>query len=130
MTKSVLDETCIPLTRVKLHKIKVRALRRGFWFKVLSRVERASMDLTIMVVKKVRSHLLAKVLISIVKKLLEAMESKVAQMMRKVGYNLAQKLSRIALNWDNQSAVHWKSDLSFVQYLTVNYMNMPAMFKS
>lgn len=130
MTKSVLDVTRIPLTRVKLNKIKVRAVRRGFWFKVLSRVERASIDLTIAVVKRVRSHLLAKVLTPIVKKLLEAMESKVAHMMREVGRNLAQKLSLIALKWGNQSAVHWRADLGFVQYLTVNYMNMPAMFNA
>lgn len=129
MAKKTLGLTPIPLTRVELNKIKVRAIRRGLWFKLLSRVERASVDLTLKVVKRVRSHLLAKVLTSIVKKLLEAMESKVACMMKKVGINLAQKLSRIALNWGNKFAVHWAEDPSFMQFLTVTYMNTPAMFK-
>ena len=130
MTKSILDRTCIPLSRFELTKMKVRAIRRGFWFKVLSRTERASIDLTIKVVERVRSLLLARVLGAIIRKLLDAMESRVAQVMREVGRGLAEKLSRIAQNWGNKSARHWTEDPSFVQYLAVTYMNTPAMFKA
>ena len=129
MTKIHLERTSIPLTKDELTKIKVRAIRRGVWFRVLSRVERASIDLTIKIVKKVRSLLLARVLASIVKKLLDAMESKVVRLMRKVGRSLAQKLSRIAQNWGNKSAAHWTADQGFTQYLTIMHMNTPAMFK-
>jgi len=129
MTKNILDQTRIPLTRIELTKIKVRAMRRGFWFKVLSRVERAGIDLTIKVVEKVRSILLAKMLTSVVKKLLEAMESRVVSMMKTVGRSLAQKMSRIAQGWGNKSAAQWAADLGYTRYLTVTYMNMPAMFK-
>jgi len=129
MTKTILDQNRIPLTRVELTKIKVRAMRRGFWFRVLSRIERASIDLTIKLVERVRSLLLAKMLTSVVKKLLEAMESRVASMMKTVGRSLAQKMSRTAQGWGNTSAAHWAADLGYAQYLTVMYINTPAMFK-
>jgi len=130
MTKNTLDPTCIPLTKIELTKMKVRAIRRGLWFKVLSRTERASIDLTIKVVERVRSLLLAKVLGAIVRKLLDAMESRVARVIREVGSVLAEKLSRIAQSWGNKSAHHWKEDKSFMQYLAITYMNTPAMFKA
>jgi len=130
MTKNTLDPTCIPLTKIELTKMKVRAIRRGLWFKVLSRTERASIDLTIKVVERVRSLLLAKVLGAIVRKLLDAMESRVARVIREVGSDLAEKLSRIAQSWGNKSAHHWKEDKSFMQYLAITYMNTPAMFKA
>ena len=130
MTKSTLDRNCIPLNRVELTKMKVKAMRRGLWFKVLSRTERASIDLTIKVVERVRSLLLARMLGAIVRKLLDAMESKVARVIREVGRGLAEKLSRIAQSWGNKSAHHWKEDPSFVRYLAITYINTPAMFKA
>ena len=130
MIKSIFDRTRIPLTRVELAKIKVKAIRRGLWFKVLSRTERASIDLTIKVVERVRSLILARMLGAIVRKLLDAMESKVARVIREVGRGLAEKLSRIAQRWGNKSAHHWKEDPSFVRYLAITYINTPAMFKA
>ncbi|MFQ5836396.1 MAG: hypothetical protein ACE5HG_00915 [Candidatus Bathyarchaeia archaeon] len=129
MTEGMLVRTPIPLTRVELTKIKVRALRRGLWFRVLSKVERASIDLTIKIVDRVRSSFLARVLASIIEKLLDAMESKVARLMREVGQNLARKLSGTAQSWGNKLAHQWETDPGFVQYLTINYMNTPASFR-
>ena len=126
MTKTI-SKTPIPLTKVALSKIKIRAIRRGLWFKVLSRVERASINLTLKVVRKVRSLLLAKVLTNIMKKLLDAMESKVARLMKEVGRGLAQNLSRIAQKWGNKSAKSWSQDLGFVKYLTIMHLNNPLI---
>jgi len=119
----------IPLTRGELAKIRAKAIRRGIWFKVLSGAERAYMGLAIKVVERVRSLLLAKVLTSILKKLLSAMESRVARIIREVGRPLAQKLSRIAQKWGNKPAVQWTDDHGFIQYLAVSYMNTPEMLK-
>jgi len=119
----------ISLTRSELAKIRAKAIRRGVWFKVLSGAERAYMGLAIRVVERVRSLLLAKVLTSILKKLLSAMESRVARIIREVGGPLAQKLSRIAQKWGNKPAVQWADDHGFIQYLAVNYMNTPEMLK-
>jgi len=121
--------TRVPLGKNELAKIKAKAMRRGIWFRLLTRAERAQMDLTMKIVKRIRSFILAKVVTSIVKKLLNAMESKVARLMREVGQSLARKLSGTAQNWGNESARQWISDPGFVQYLTINYMNTPASFR-
>ncbi|UCE16006.1 MAG: hypothetical protein JSV12_09200 [Candidatus Bathyarchaeota archaeon] len=119
----------ISLTRNELTKMRSKAIRRGIWFKVLSGAERAYMGLAIRVVERVRSLLLAKVLTSILKKLLSAMESRVARIMREIGHSLAQKLSRIAQKWGNKPAIQWTDNHGFIQYLTVNHINTPAAFK-
>jgi hypothetical protein len=78
-----------------------------------------------MVVERVRSRLLQKVLSSVIKKLEEAMESQVCRLMREMGGSLAQKLSQIGQDWGNTSAVRWAKDAGFMQYLTIAYMNAP-----
>ncbi len=113
-----------------LAKIKTKALRQGAWFRLLSRSERAIIDLTIKVVERIRSFILARVVSSIVKKLLDSMESKVARLIREVGPALAQKLSLVAQKWGNKSAVKWNDDPGFRQYLAVMYLNTPSVFKT
>lgn len=122
-------QTSIPLCRDELVRMRAKAIRRGVWFKTLTKSERAQVDLTIRIVQKVRSFLLARVLSSLVKKLLEAMESMIVRMMRVVGSPLAEKLSQIAQNWGNASATQWAKDPGFIQYLTITHMNTPVMFK-
>lgn len=125
MTQNMLNEKRIPLMRSEMIRIKARALRRGVWFRVLTKVERACLDLAIKVVERVRSYLLQKVLSSILKKLEEAMESQVLRLMRNIGGTLAQTLSQIAQKWGNKSAIHWVKNSGFIQYLTITYMNKP-----
>jgi len=122
--------TRLRLGKNELAKIKTKAMRRGVWFKVLTRAERAQMELTIKIVKRIRSSILAEVVTSIVKRLMDAMESKIVRLMREVGRALARKFSGIAQKWGNKSAPHWETDTSFIQYLTVTYLNTPTMFKS
>jgi len=117
------------LSRLELAKLRVKARRRGVWFRMLSRVERGLIDLSIRVVEKVRSLVLARSLISVVEKLLEAMESEVTRLMRTVGRSLAQKLSEIAQGWGNKSARLWAGDLGFVQYLAVTQKNLSPSFR-
>jgi hypothetical protein len=119
----------VPLGKNELTKIKAKAMRRGSWFRVLTRAERAQMELTMRIVKRIRSFILARVVTSIVKKLLNAMESKVVRLMREVGRALAQKISRIAQKWGNKSASQWAADPGFAQYLTINCINKPTSFR-
>ena len=129
MTESLFTQTRVPLGKNELTKIKAKAMRQGIWFKVLTRAERAQMELTMRIVKRIRSFILAKVVISIVKKLLDAMESKVARSMREIGKALARKLSRIAQNWGNKSAHQWVTDAGFIKYLTINHLNTSTSFQ-
>jgi hypothetical protein len=129
MIESLFTQTSAPLGKNELVKIKAKAMRRGVWFRVLTRAERAQIELTMKIVKRIRSFILAKVVTCIVKKLLDAMESKITQLMKQVGQALAQKLSRTAQKWGNKTAHQWITDPSFIQYLTINYMNMPTSFR-
>jgi hypothetical protein len=123
MTEHASAHTSFSLGKNDLAKIRTKAIRRGIWFRALTKAERAQMELTMRIVKKIRSLFLARVLVAIIKKLLDAMESKVARVMRKVGRCLAENLSRIAQNWGNKSAHRWKEDPNFVQYLAITHMN-------
>ena len=106
-----------------LAKIRAKAMRRGVWFRVLTRAERAQIELTLRIVKNIRSLFLAKVVTSIVEKLLNAMESRVSRLMREVGKPLARKLSEIAQEWGNKSVNSWPQDSDFVQYLAIMHLN-------
>jgi len=110
----------VPLTREALAKLRQKALRRGCWFRDLKHSERKLLDLTIRVVEKVRSFLLAKLVSRIVCILCEAMETRVFRLMRTRGRSMAENLSNIAQAWGYRAAKSWVNDCGFIQYLTVN----------
>ena len=120
---SVTTQPSIPLTREALARLRLKALRRGVWFRDLKRSERKLLDLTIRVVEKVRSFLLAKLVSRIVGKLCEAMESRIFRLMRTEGRSLAEKLSMIGEAWGNRAAKFWANDRGFMQYLTVSNLS-------
>jgi hypothetical protein len=101
----------------RLADAKKAALRRGFWFRVLNRVERGVVDLTMRYVDNIKSTLLAKVLTAILDKLTIAGESMVDRMVRTIGVSRAMKISAIAVSWGNASASKWAEDRAFARYL-------------
>ena len=120
---SVMTRSKIPLTREALARLRLKALRRGNWFRDLKREERRLLELTIRVVEKVHSFLLAKIVSRIVCKLCEAMESRIFRLMRTEGLSLAEKISKIGQSWGNRTARSWAKDRGFMQYLTVNNLS-------
>jgi lambda repressor-like predicted transcriptional regulator len=106
------------------------ALHRGVWFKWLSRIERAQVDLTIRIVETVRSPLLKNVLKSILKKLSEVAESQISRLKNRIGVPLARKLSLIATSWGYRPAEDWPQDDGFIQFLTISHMHTPEMFRT
>jgi len=119
----VSTRTSIPLTREALVKLRLKALRRGAWFRDLKHSERKLLNLTIRVVEEVRSFLLAKIVSRIVGKLCEAMESRIFRLMRTEGRSLADKIARIGEAWGNLAAKSWANDQGFIQYLTVSNLS-------
>jgi hypothetical protein len=113
----------IPLTREALARLRLKAVRRGVWFRDLKREERKLLDLTIRVVEKVRSFLLAKLVSRLVDKLCEAMESRIFRLMRTEGRSLAEKIAKIGEAWGNRAARFWAKDRGFMQYLVVNNLS-------
>lgn len=131
LSKLVLFKSLGRLTSLRmdeLAKIRSMAIRRRVWFKVLNRLERGLMNLTLKVTNKIRSKVLAKAIYSIVRRLLEALESKVDLSIRRVGVPLAKKLSLIAQKWGYNSAGNWSSDISFIRFLAVMHLNNPKVF--
>ena len=106
-----------------LAEAKKRALRRGFWFRTLNRVERAIIDLTIQCVASIKSQKLAKLLEAITNKLQTSSESIVDRLVRTIGVPLARKMSTVATLWGNNSAKSWASELSFAAFLAVMNTN-------
>ena len=107
----------------ELVALKRRSLRRGIWFRVLNGLERAQVDVTVKVVERVRSSVLARVLASIINKLSQALESRVSALIKSVGYPSALRLSRIAQSWGLESAEAWVSDSEFARFLAVLHLN-------
>jgi hypothetical protein len=110
-----------------LARLRSLAVRQGVWFRVLSRLDRGLVDLALRLLKSIRSRTLATTLGSIVQRLVQALEGKVSCMMRQVGGQLAEKMSRIAQGWGNESAREWAKDPGFVRYLTILSMNAPSV---
>jgi len=104
-------------------KIKARALRRGVWFRALSRVERCIVDLTIRCVERVRSLVLARTILNIINKILKTLESGFLEKVNKVGSAIAEKVCRIALGWGNRNTSRWKHDSFFIMFLGINAVN-------
>ena len=122
----VTTQPSIPLTREALARLRLKALRRGVWFRDLKREERKLLELTIRVVEKVRSFLLAKIVSRIVGKLCEAMESRIFRLMRTEGLRMAEGLSEIAQSWGYRAAKSWGKDRGFMQYLTVSNLSFKS----
>ena len=107
-----------------LAETKKLALRHRVWFRLLSRVERGIIDLTVRYVECIKSVTLAKVVTVIMDKLQCAMESVVDRLVRTVGLSLARKVSDIAVSWGNRLASMWADDLAFARFLVVNYVKV------
>ena len=98
------------LDKTQLIKLKLKAMRSGVWFRALPRIDRVLFDLTIKVVRCVRSSSLAKNILSITGKLEALLESKLARAIRDIGFPLTCKLSLLAQKWGNQGAQEWAKD--------------------
>ena len=113
----------------ELASLRRRALRKGVWFKVLSKIERSICDLTIRAISTIKSDKLLDALTTIVDKLKSILESPVGILTRTVGRQLASTLARIACSWGHRGARSWASDDGFARYLAVCYMNAPVYYR-
>ena len=104
-----------------LIEAKKLALRRRVWFRLLNRVERGIIDLTVRYVDSIKSSKLVQVVTAIMEKLQRATENIVDKLVRTVGLSLAQKISNIAINCGNRYAFAWANDLAFARFLVINY---------
>ena len=109
----------IDLSSPVLAKLRDLAKHRKVWWKTLSSVDRAIINLTVKCVSKPKSLRLITVLARIVVRLKEALVSPLRRLMGQVGRPLALRLSRLAVSWGYKSAGKWAEDEGFIRYLTV-----------
>ena len=116
--------------RTQLIKLRFKAMRTGAWFRSLRKIDRALIDLAIMVTHdSIRSIALANTISSVMKKLEDISEHSLRRIVKEVGYPLAQKASSLAQKWGNQSASEWPSDSSFASFLAILIINQTKTFK-
>ena len=101
-----------PLTKRVLLDLRTRSLRKRVWYRALDRIERGLVDLTIRWVDNVRNCTMARVLLRILGKLVQALEHGMARVLT-VGRELALRASELAVRWGNTQAYTWRSDKVF-----------------
>lgn len=111
------------LTRRTLVRIKVKALRCKVWFGAASALERAIVDLTIHCVERVRSRVLAQILLKVVSKILKTLENGFMDKAETVGHEIAVRLCSIAEGWGREECFIWRNDRAFFRFLGVNALN-------
>jgi len=103
-------------SRSELVALKRKALRRGVWFRVLSRIDRATIDLAIRCVQRVRSATLVRVIVGIAKKIEDSVTGFLIKA-EAIGRLLAERVAELAVSWRNMEASDWKDDALFIRYL-------------
>ena len=103
-------------SRSELTALRRKALRRGIWFRVLSKIDRATIDLSIRCVKTIRSPTLTRIVADIVEKIEYATTGFLSRA-EVVGRELAERAVKFALSWGNVGASNWKDDIGFTRYL-------------
>lgn len=111
------------ITTQDLVKIKSKALRTRVWFRALSKVERAVIDLTIKCVEKIRSSTLAGAISTIIDKILQSLEEDFMTKADRAGSHISEGLCAIAESWGNKACSGWKRDKRFIRFLGVNALN-------
>lgn len=110
-------------TKQDLVKIRSRALRTKVWFKALSRVERAIVDLTIKCVEKIRSSVLAGTISAIVDKVLQFLEEGFMVRAERAGQTLMKNICALGEKWGSKACSAWNCDKCYIKFLGVNALN-------
>ena len=108
-----------------LRSVRLAALRRRVWFRVLDRVERGIVDLTIVFVEKVQSQVLVKELVKILAKLRDASKSAFTRHVEGYGY-MKLRLVVEQVRGFGSEAVGWLMDFGYAEWFAVNDYNSPV----
>lgn len=106
-----------------LADLRLRALRRGVWFRVLDRTERGILSLASRVVDRVGSSLLGRVLVGIVEKLIDALKGEFQRLLESFGCGRVRVVVGQAGRLGSGVAQGWLGDEGFASYLTVLEFN-------
>jgi hypothetical protein len=112
--------------KISLVKLRLKAMRRGVWYRALNRIDRVLVDLTIKVTKTaIKSRTLLNQLQSVTAKIECFLENKLTRTAREYGLPQTCKLAGIAQSWGNKDAHAWSSDYAFATFLAALKLNNP-----
>lgn len=108
-----------------LERLRTKALRAGVYFRKLTRVERAIVDLAIKCQAKFKSKTFVKTMAAIVAKILEALSNTFMARALRIGREMADRASKAAQSWGNMQAAAWKNDPGFILYSGITALSLP-----
>ena len=117
------------LSKKYIKEVRNKALRRHIWYNTLDTIERGIINLTINIVDNVQSLTLAKEIMKIIKKLLDASKSEFTKHYENIGLQMAKNRVSIAVNFGNTSAKSWLMNESFAKLITMNDFYNPTGWK-
>lgn len=96
-----------------------KALRGRVLYRALDREDRGYLYLTMEAFDEVRNADVGMILVKILAKLRDALESPFIRKMKTYGVKKARSISAQAVEWGHEIAESWSQDLGFARYLTV-----------
>jgi hypothetical protein len=124
------DRFSYVLSKATLLRLKLKTVKSGAWFRVLKSTQRALVDTTIVVVDRVRSSVLTKMLLLTVVKLVSALRNRVEIAIIEMGLPNVSRVGMLAQKWGNKSAWHWRFDLSFARFVAIIRTYSPSLSSS
>ena len=109
----------IVFTRMYLRRWWNRALRRRVLYSALNKEDRGYLFLSMRAFDRIRSVEVGKIIVNILAKLRDALETPFKRRMETFGIERARILSAFALEWGNDKAGGWVQERGFVRYLTM-----------
>ena len=103
-----------------------RALRRRVLYTALDREERSILYLAMKAFDEIRNADVGTIIVKILAKLKEALESPFVRKMETYGIEKSRIITKIAVEWGHSTAGEWANEVGFVRYLTALELNSPS----
>ncbi|MFH2110828.1 MAG: hypothetical protein ABIJ47_06140 [Candidatus Bathyarchaeota archaeon] len=103
-----------------------RALRRRILFTALDKSDRGYLYLAMRAFDEIRNADVGTIIVKILAKLKDALESPFVRRMETYGIEKARSISRKAVEWGHDTAEEWANEAGFIRYLTVLDFNKPS----
>jgi hypothetical protein len=111
-------------TRRFLYDLRIKALKKGIWYKTTSRLERGIINLSIKILDKVKSSALGIEIVNIVANLKKMLKSPFLKHMETYGIKQASKIAEYASILGYNGAKSLFHDNDYVRYITLlDYYN-------
>jgi len=121
MRHSTIESPTLKLVK----RVRARAIRCGAYYRVLTKVERTIIDLSIICKAKFRSMTLSMTVARILVKLASVIPPSLIERALALGRKLAARLAMLAYAWGNERALAWAHDEAFIRHTGLTMCQRP-----